>query len=131
MRKQHHIRIKTTMRIRINAIHINIVSTPHVLPSTHCHNPGGFASNAALNLEYWRAVDREYGICKTPVAAGSGSGGLQYAIVPGDADASITAYRMNSNEPDVRMPEIGRTVIHDEGVALIRQWIDSLAGGCD
>lgn len=97
----------------------------------HCHNPGGFASNSALNLEYWRAVDREYGLCKTPVAAGSGSGGLQYAIVPGDADASITVYRMDSNEPDVRMPEIGRTLIHDEGVALVREWIDSLSGGCD
>jgi parallel beta-helix repeat protein len=97
----------------------------------HCHNPGGFASNSALYLEYWRDVDRAYGLCKTPVAAGSGSGGLQYAIVPGDADASITAYRMDSNEPDVRMPEIGRTLVHDEGVALVRQWIDSLSGGCD
>ena len=47
--------------------------------------------------------------------AGSGSGGLNYAIVPGNADESITHYRMNSNEPDVRMPEIGRTLIHDEG----------------
>ncbi len=27
-------------------------------------------------------------------------------------------YRMDSNEPDVRMPEIGRTLIHEEGVAL-------------
>ena len=97
----------------------------------HCHNPGGFASNSALFLEFWREVDTAYGICKTPVAAGSGSGGLQYAIVPGDSDASITAYRMDSNEPDVRMPEIGRTLIHDEGVALVREWIDSLSGGCE
>lgn len=97
----------------------------------HCHNPGGFASNSALYLEYWRDVDRAYGLCKTPVAAGSGSGGLQYAIVPGDADASITAFRMASNEPDVRMPEIGRTLVHDEGVALIRDWINSLSGSCD
>jgi uncharacterized repeat protein (TIGR03806 family) len=97
----------------------------------HCHNPGGFASNSGLFLEYWRTVDTAYGICKTPVAAGAGSGGLQYDIVPGDADNSIMAYRMNSNETDVRMPEIGRTVIHDEGVALIRDWINSQAGGCE
>ena len=65
------------------------------------------------------------------MAAGTGSGGLKYAVVPGDADASITAYRMNSNEPDVRMPEIGRSLIHDEGVALIREWINSMHGNCE
>jgi len=97
----------------------------------HCHSPGGFASNSGLFLEYWRTVDTAYGICKTPVAAGAGSGGLQYDIVPGRADQSILAYRMNSNEPDVRMPEIGRTVIHDEGVALIRDWINSQSGSCE
>ena len=97
----------------------------------HCHRPEGFAANSALFLDYWREVDESYGICKTPVAAGSGSGGLQFDIVPGNADESITAYRMDSNEPDVRMPEIGRTLIHEEGVELIREWINSMNGGCD
>ena len=97
----------------------------------HCHNPKGFASNSALFLEFWREVDTAYGICKTPVAAGSGSGGLNHDIVPGDADKSILAYRMDSNEPDVRMPEIGRTMVHAEGVELVREWISSLSGGCE
>ena len=96
-----------------------------------CHSPGGFASNSALFMEYWRDVDTGYGLCKTPVAAGAGSGGLSYAIVPGDPDASIVAYRMDSNESDVAMPEIGRTVIHTEGVALVREWIASLSGNCN
>jgi len=97
----------------------------------HCHNPGGFASNSALFLEYWRDVDTSYGLCKTPVAAGAGSGGLQYDIVPGDPERSILAFRMDSNVPDVRMPEIGRSIIHDEGVALIREWIASQSGACE
>ena len=97
----------------------------------HCHNPGGFASNSGLFLEYWRPVNTAYGICKSPVAAGSGSGGLKYDIVPGAAAESIMAYRMNSNDADVRMPEIGRSVIHEEGVALIREWINSQSGGCE
>ena len=84
-----------------------------------------------LYLEFWREVDTSYGICKTPVAADSGYGGLNYAIVPGDADNSITTYRMDSNEPDVRMPEIGRSLIHDDGVALVREWINSMSGGCE
>ncbi len=64
------------------------------------------------------------------MAAGAGSGGLQYDIVPGNADESIMTYRMDSNEAGVLMPEIGRTIIHDEGVALIREWIQSQSGGC-
>jgi hypothetical protein len=51
---------------------------------------------------------------------------LDYAIVPGDADASIMAFRMDSNEPAVAMPEIGRTIIHTEGLALIRDWINAM-----
>ena len=97
----------------------------------HCHRPEGFAANSALFLDYWRPVDEHYGICKKPVAAGSGSGGLKFDIVPGNAAESITAYRMDSNEPDVRMPEIGRTLIHEEGVELIEEWINSLNGGCE
>ena len=97
----------------------------------HCHRPEGFASNSALFLDYWRPVDESYGICKTPVAAGAGSGGLQFDKVPGNAAESITVYRMNSNEPDVRMPEIGRTLVHEEGSALIQEWLNSMSGGCD
>jgi hypothetical protein len=37
---------------------------------------------------------------------------------------------MDSAQPKVMMPELGRTVIHDEGVALIREWIGTLTGGC-
>jgi parallel beta-helix repeat protein len=97
----------------------------------HCHNPGGFASNSGLFLESWREIGTSYGVCKPPVAAGSGTGGFNYDIVPGEADKSIITYRMNSNEPDVRMPEIGRSIIHTEGVALISDWVNSQHGGCE
>jgi hypothetical protein len=30
---------------------------------------------------------------------------------------------MQSLEPGIAMPELGRATEHDEGVALIRQWI--------
>lgn len=97
----------------------------------HCHSPGGFASNSGMFTEFWREVNATYGVCKPPVAAGAGSGGLQYDLVPGNADASIAVFRMNSNEPNVRMPEIGRSIIHDEAVELVRNWLNSLSGGCD
>ncbi|MDP1775499.1 MAG: hypothetical protein Q8K94_02665, partial [Moraxellaceae bacterium] len=43
----------------------------------HCHNPNGGASNSGLFLDSIRTVNRQYGICKTPVAAGRGSGNRQ------------------------------------------------------
>lgn len=95
----------------------------------HCHNPKGAARNSGMFLDSLRVVNRIYGICKQPVAAGQGSGGLDHDIVPTDADESIVHFRMNSNEPDVKMPEIGRSVIHDEAVALVKDWIDNVVDG--
>jgi hypothetical protein len=66
------------------------------------------------------------GIMKPPVAAGKGSGGREFSIVPGKPDESIILYRMKSDDPGIMMPEIGRTVVHDEGVALIKDWIKNL-----
>jgi len=91
----------------------------------HCHSPAGAGRTSGLFLEYFRPFGVDVGECKTPVAAG-GAGVLEYDIVPGDAAASIMDYRMDSNEPAVRMPEIGRSIIHTEGVQLIRDWINAM-----
>lgn len=92
----------------------------------HCHNPYGAADTSALLLDGSHRNLTELGVCKPPVAAGGGAGSLRYGIVPGDSDASILIYRMDSREPDEMMPELGRTLIHSEGLALLKQWIDGL-----
>ncbi|WP_028112532.1 SO2930 family diheme c-type cytochrome [Ferrimonas kyonanensis] len=94
----------------------------------HCHRPEGNASNTGLKLEYWRAYDEDngysHGTCKQPIAYGGGN--LGYDVVPGKPEESILHYRMDSDEPGDRMPEIGRALIHQEGVALIHEWISRL-----
>jgi len=98
----------------------------------HCHNVKGPANSSGLFLTYDETDLTALGICKPPVAAGTGSGGLKYNIVPGKPAESIMIYRMNSAEPDVAMPELARSVIHDEGVRLISEWIASLPpAGCE
>jgi uncharacterized repeat protein (TIGR03806 family) len=93
----------------------------------HCHNPAGSASNSGLFLSYSDApADVALGVYKRPVAAGRGSGGHDFAIAPGKPDSSIMVHRMASIEPGVAMPEVGRSLVHEEGVALIREWISSL-----
>jgi uncharacterized repeat protein (TIGR03806 family) len=92
----------------------------------HCHNPKGPAKSSGLFLDYRFYGTTAYGMMKSPVAAGRGSGGLSYDIVAGKPTESILHYRMNSQDPGVMMPELGRTIIHQEGVALIREWIKSI-----
>lgn len=96
----------------------------------HCHNPAGQARNTGLDLMASQLHAYEYGVCKSPVAAGKGTGGHQYNIVPGKPDDSILQFRIESTLPGVMMPETGRQLPHAEGIALVRQWIASLPGGC-
>jgi len=92
----------------------------------HCHNPGGKARTSGLFLGVTQTDPYVRGICKTPVAAGQGSCGLQYDIVPGDPDSSILVCRIESTAPGVLMPELGRKLVHAEGNALIRSWIAAM-----
>ena len=96
----------------------------------HCHNPLGSADTSGLFLDAGESDPRRLGLCKPPVAAGRGSGGLAYSLVPGQPEASILSYRMHATELDVMMPELGRTTVHREGVALIDAWIQSFPGTC-
>ena len=81
------------------------------------------ASNSGLYLNVEETRPAALGVGKGPVAAGRGSGGLRVGIEPGHPDASILAYRMASTEPGVMMPELGRSLTHEEGLALIRAYI--------
>jgi uncharacterized repeat protein (TIGR03806 family) len=89
----------------------------------HCHNPKGPARTSGLDLMASQTDRYKQGIWKTPIAAGRGSGGRFYDIIPGKPDASILVYRIESTELGVMMPELSRRLVHEEGVALVRQWI--------
>lgn len=94
---------------------------------SHCHNPQGNARNTGLFLTYnTPANSRAYGVCKTPAAAGIGSGGHKFAIQPGDAEESVLIYRMKQSHLAVKMPQLGRSVVHQEAVDLISSWINEM-----
>ncbi len=92
----------------------------------HCHNPRGPANTSGLDLRASQTTPVKYGVFKTPVATGRGSGGRKINIFPGRPDDSFLLYRMESTEPDVMMPEVGRRLVHEEGAALIREWIAAM-----
>jgi uncharacterized repeat protein (TIGR03806 family) len=89
----------------------------------HCHSRSGPASTSGLFLDVNESESARLGVNKSPVAAGRGSGNLNFDIVPGDPDHSIMIFRMKTTDPGIAMPEIGREQIHKEGVALIEEWI--------
>lgn len=79
-----------------------------------------------MHLVAGAKLDMSLGIYKATVSAGAGTGGNTYSIVPGDPEASVMIYRMKSTNPGAMMPELGRSLVHKEGVALISDWITSL-----
>ena len=50
--------------------------------------------------------------------------------MPGKPDESILIYRMSSLDPGAMMPEVGRATVHEEGVAVVRDWIAAWLGNC-
>jgi uncharacterized repeat protein (TIGR03806 family) len=92
----------------------------------HCHRKEGPAKNSGLYLLTSEQDSYRLGVNKAPIAAGKGSGGMKYSIVPGNPDQSILIHRITSLEPGEMMPELGRKMQHEEGVKLIREWISKM-----
>jgi uncharacterized repeat protein (TIGR03806 family) len=89
----------------------------------HCHNPGGEAASTGLDLSWTQHEPVAYGIQKLPTAAGPASRGYEHAIEPGAPDRSFLLSRLRATDPVRRMPRTGRSLVHEEGIALIEEWI--------
>lgn len=102
----------------------------------HCHVPGtAQGSSSGLWLDWDStgptAAKNHWGYCKDrPSAAGGGTCGLLFDIVPGKPDESILICRVNSTLTKEKMPTVGRNLVHTEGVQLLRDWIASIPGSC-
>ena len=71
----------------------------------HCHIPGGFCDDqSTLNLDF-----------STPFS--------ETNIVERKQSISV---RISENNPGFRMPFIGTTLLHEEGISLIQEFLDSL-----
>lgn len=92
----------------------------------HCHKPTGSASNSGLFYDDHERNSAALGIGKRPVAAGRGAGNFEFVIEPGHPERSILIYRMKSTDPGIAMPELGRSTVHGEGVALLEAWIKAM-----
>jgi uncharacterized repeat protein (TIGR03806 family) len=93
---------------------------------SHCHRPTAAADASGLVLLEWEDDPATWGVCKTPAAAGAGTGGLTYDISPGLPDESILIFRVNSTDPAIKMPEFPNLIVHRPGVELLTEWIAAM-----
>ncbi len=96
----------------------------------HCHRGTGAASSTGLDLRYDAERPFDLGVCKPPVAAGRGAGGLAVGIWPGRPEASILLYRLTHQDPAVMMPELGRSLVDEAAVERVAAWIEAMDGDC-
>lgn len=93
---------------------------------SHCHRLDGGAGVSGLRFPFWEESQLHLGVCKIPAAAGAGTGGRSFDIVPGAPDESIAVFRMESLDPDIKMPELPTRLLDQDGIDLIREWIAAM-----
>ena len=94
-----------------------------------CHSDGGHCDYRPLRFAFSENDDpANMGICVTPDTPIPGQTNI---VVPGNINESVLYFRIDTEAEEYRMPLLGRTLIHDDAVALVADWINSLSGTCD
>ncbi|WP_396212228.1 hypothetical protein [Flavobacterium sp.] len=93
----------------------------------HCHQDGGNAAYVPqLRLSFNETANlAKMGVCVSALTEFPGfpRGKL---VNPGNIAESYIYFSMNTDLSLNRMPRIGRTIVHQEGIQLVEQWINSL-----
>ncbi len=95
----------------------------------HCHSASGYCSYRPMRFAWQETTDPvNLGVCvepHDPIAPG-----VNHIVARTRPDRSMMAYRMGSTAVDVRMPLLGRSLVHQEALALIETWISALEPPC-
>lgn len=96
---------------------------------SHCHRQGSHCDYRPMRLA-WTETDEEInlGVCVVPEEPINST--VTHIINRGIPDRSMMYYRMASTEENERMPLLGRSLVHDEGISLLQEWIESLEPNC-
>lgn len=91
-----------------------------------CHAPGQAGARRGLVLTLDATADTALGICEVETLGSPTPDDIWYLISPGDAAASAMWYRAASLNASARMPDVPYATVDDDGVALLRAWIDAM-----
>jgi uncharacterized repeat protein (TIGR03806 family) len=93
----------------------------------NCHRVNGGSDQSGLLLGVDITDPIHLGICKDPAAPGMAANFLRVDIMPGHADQSVLIYRVESEVPGVKMPELPTVLHHAEGAQLLTDWVNAMA----
>lgn len=91
----------------------------------HCHIALGdcdYRTNLRLSFHETANIQK-MGVCVTPDEEIPGQ---TKVIFPGRPERSVMYFRMNSIQQNEMMPKVGRTIVHQEGLQLLEQYINTL-----
>ena len=96
----------------------------------HCHAEEAHCAYRPVRFNYDLTVDpANLGVCVEPDT--DLGVGLTHIVNPDNYLRSVMYYRLKSTHEAVRMPLLGRTLKHDEGVQLIYEWNSSMTNSCE
>lgn len=96
----------------------------------HCHRLGSHCDYRPLRLAFSETANTQnIGVCVEPEEFIDPT--LLYIVSPSNIVRSMMYFRVNSTDENIRMPLLGRSIIHTEGVELIEQWINSTTEICN
>jgi len=95
----------------------------------HCHVEEGHCNYRPVRFAYKESgTDNNMGVCVDPETVIDPNTKI---VEPLNIDTSVLYFRLNTTAEEYRMPLMGRTLIHQEAVELVEQWINSLTTSCD
>lgn len=96
----------------------------------HCHREGSHCDYRPLRLAYSEtSIDENMGVCVEPDEYINSA--LTHLIVPSNSERSVLFYRLEATQENERMPLLGRSIVHTEGIQLIEDYINTLTDNCD
>ena len=96
----------------------------------HCHQNGKHCDYRPMRFAFNETGNANgltnMGVCVDTQDMQNFAPALGKIVTPGNINRSMMYYRLNTTNETYRMPLHGRTIIHEEGLNLIGQWIKSL-----
>ncbi|HEY0091316.1 MAG TPA: hypothetical protein VGB43_02425, partial [Flavobacterium sp.] len=94
----------------------------------HCHMTDRHCDYRPMRFAFTETLNnlQNMGVCVETSDMQDFPSAYSQIVTPGKTDRSMMYYRLDTSNEGYRMPLHGRTVIHEEAVSLIGQWIDSL-----
>ncbi|MBC7523452.1 MAG: hypothetical protein H7239_03310 [Flavobacterium sp.] len=94
----------------------------------HCHQLDRHCDYRPMRFAFSETANNHanMGVCVPTSDMQDFPSQLSSVVTPQNIDQSMLFYRINTTNESYRMPLHGRTLIHTEGVLLIKDWINSL-----